>query len=595
MSPASALLQDPKNLPQPGEQLNRFVSAFFMLQERGDAKARELNLLKQQLTAYEATQTTVDCQISLLTVEKSHLEAQLSKPDPEMITKCEKLTSKESEANKLALEQKQVADNAKQSVQQAIVALAAARDNVSAEQQQSQAARQAARLAIQNQELAERRAQLLSQQYETLGNTLAMATWDKEELAAENHRLRNRTPTSQNQQGGSSSTMDVDRDESAAQSSSTQSPPRPPPTANTTPTSSTSSGTGSTGASPSGAFPFSFSPDDPVYQALYRAITGQPAPSTPRSTPTRCKHCGTRPGSLKEIKGKAKAAIPKDKQDIWARFMRKVFLDCTGMQFVNHFEDYMPVSEEYAEAFKNRGNDGPMLPNNKYQLYFSFADAVPGKRVELQLQVEHELTREKIIAWFALLASEAHPSWGHHQPQILENGANETPEQIQARTSTVADQRAINTRICSRKQTKYNKCISSLPKLLSTPPTSPRAASDLQRIKTVLDELDAAAMSSDYTDDEDPLHRLHTYVPHYWRRVISDDMEILDKAIQGMDEKRDRTLISEHSTASDIPRCCYNQTFLSTLMLGELAELWMQDKKLDHFERYARAQEAASD
>ncbi|KAF9255363.1 hypothetical protein L218DRAFT_884332 [Marasmius fiardii PR-910] len=304
--------------------------------------------------------------------------------------------------------------------------------------------------------------------------------------------------------------------------------------------------------------------------------------------------------------------------------MRKVFLDCTGMQFVNHFEDYVPVSEEYAEAFKNGGNDGPVLPNNKYQLYFglsflkhawnlrvfeNFADAVPGKRVELQLQVEHELIREKIIAWFALLASEARPSWSRHQPQILENGANETPEQIEARTSTVADQRAIDTRIRSRKQTKYNKRTSSLPKLLSAPPTSPRAASNLQRIKTVLDELNAAAMSSDYTDDEDPLRHLHTYVPYYRHRVISDDMEILDKAIQGMDEKRrsrgnqghlcnpdrDRTLISEHSTASDIPRCCYNQTFLSTLTPGELAELRMQDKKLDHFERYACAQEAASD
>ncbi|KAF9254016.1 hypothetical protein L218DRAFT_968505 [Marasmius fiardii PR-910] len=134
--------------------------------------------------------------------------------------------------------------------------------------------------------------------------------------------------------------------------------------------------------------------------------------------------------------------------------------------------------------------------------------------------------------------------------------------------------------------------LTHLPELVSHPENTTCELNDLHRIQSVFDELNAEAMSSDYTDLEDPQHPLHMYISHY-RPIIAKEME-------GRKWKRgatyrlcnlDRVLVSKHTTACEMPQCCYNKEFLSTLTSHDFVRLRLMEKKLEGFEWYAEAQE----
>ncbi|KAF9261966.1 hypothetical protein L218DRAFT_1001261 [Marasmius fiardii PR-910] len=288
---------------------------------------------------------------------------------------------------------------------------------------------------------------------------------------------------------------------------------------------------------------------------------------------------------------------------LWLFTLQTIFLKCMGQQHITHFESYAPVRDEVAHAFEKGQNDGPgKTPgiNTKYLLYFgpdfrkcawnnsvfnNMADLTPAKKDELK--IDTDLNRANIIAWFKTFLVDAHASWNHKHLTVLPSGRYESRAEAVERAEAYTEQTTMAKLVTSRKHAKYLKQLTHLPEL------------------SVFDELNAKAMSSDYTNLEDPQHPLHTYIPHYWRRIIGDKMQLLDKAIiakemEGRKWKQgaayclhnlDRVLVSKRMTACEMPRCCYDKEFLSTLTPHDFVRLRLMEKKLEVFERYAEAQE----
>ncbi|KAF9258450.1 hypothetical protein L218DRAFT_842574, partial [Marasmius fiardii PR-910] len=215
-----------------------------------------------------------------------------------------------------------------------------------------------------------------------------------------------------------------------------------------------------------------------------------------------------------------------------------IFLKCTGQQHITHFESYAPVGDEVAHAFEKGQNDGPgKTPgiNTKYLLYFgpdfrkcawnnsvfnNMADLTPTKKDELK--IDTDLNRANIIAWFETFLVDARASWNCKHPTVLPSGRYESRAKAVEHAEAYTEETTMAKLITSRKHAKYLKRLKHLPELVSQLKNTTRKLNDLRRIQSVFDELDAEAMSSNYTDLEDPQRHLRTYIPHYQRRIIGD-------------------------------------------------------------------------
>ncbi|KAG7086694.1 hypothetical protein E1B28_002632 [Marasmius oreades] len=379
----------------------------------------------------------------------------------------------------------------------------------------------------------------------------------------------------------------------------------------TTP-SSTSSGPGP-GAPP---FPSNI-PGDPaalVQEFLrYMASAPQGAMHTtthhapPTATPThrnarrqRVVHT-PRPGSnnhKKALKQKAKSEIPKKLHTLWDRMLRKTFLGCTAMECVSHFEEYNPIEDVVADAYKMGNGLGPE-GDNQFGLFFgegwnrhawnrkvvdNLVLLVPAQKQKYTELAQCEISEEVLQTWFWVFIRDARGYWSRSRPRVHTSGSRlETRTEATVRAERYAADRARRVRVTNHKHNKYYRRLEGAINLLKEADSSPHVG-EWQRAQNLLEQLDANAMSSECTDDEEvygPSRVLVVSTPHFRRRCIGPLMKSLDEAIRTLPD------VSYNTTPKTLPRSCYHNSFLQRLTPQELGELEVKNVTIPLFDRWA--------
>ncbi|KAG7091805.1 hypothetical protein E1B28_008208 [Marasmius oreades] len=393
----------------------------------------------------------------------------------------------------------------------------------------------------------------------------------------------------------------------------------------TTP-SSTSSGPGP-GAPP---FPSNI-PGDPaaLVQEFLRYMASAPQGAThttthhapPTATPThrnarrqRVVHT-PRPGSnnhKKALKQKAKSEIPKKLHTLWDRMLRKTFLGCTAMECVSHFEEYNPIEDVVADAYKMGNGSGPE-GDNQFGLFFgegwnrhawnrkvvdNLVLLVPAQKQKYTELAQCEISEEVLQTWFWGFIRDARGYWSRSRPRVHTSGSRlETRTEAKVRAERYAADRAQRVRVTNHKHNKYYRRLEGAINLLKEADSSPHVG-EWQRARNLLEQLDANAMSSECTDDEEvygPSRVLVVSTPHFRRRCIGPLMKSLDEAIRtsagprSPPTRRRKRLpdVSYNTTPKTLPRSCYHNSFLQRLTPQELGELEVKNVTIPLFDRWA--------
>lgn len=146
-------------------------------------------------------------------------------------------------------------------------------------------------------------------------------------------------------------------------------------------------------------------------------------------------------------------------------FLRKHFLTCTGIPYLNQFGKYRPVSDEVAESYAaNPTNPGPE-GENQFRLFFghdwnghvwnrkvisNIVALVPAKKQEYGFT--GEVSQEALEAWMWGFIRDARGSWSQSQPRVHFSGLRmETTDEAKARANQYTAQRGVRVKVNGHK------------------------------------------------------------------------------------------------------------------------------------------------
>ncbi|THU95212.1 hypothetical protein K435DRAFT_577163, partial [Dendrothele bispora CBS 962.96] len=224
-----------------------------------------------------------------------------------------------------------------------------------------------------------------------------------------------------------------------------------------------------------------------------------------------------------------------------------VFLDETGMKGVNSFQDYKPVDNVVAEAYKKGTDPGPS-GKKQYHLYsregwrtsrwnqvvVNFATKI------MTLQQSYRIPGEcladdaiKVLLYDNI--KQAQVSW--NKPRVHSSGVRyETQEEAHAHAREQESSRAANLWSNTRKAQKYKRRLECLDEILGRSlPTPSQCKWELTR--QIVSHLGREGQSSEDTDINNVVLPLTSTIPYYCHCGINAMLEELDRECLNLQQK----------------------------------------------------------